>query len=242
MADFRTQQQGSDYFLFDTEFFEQIDRQHFQPEFWQTQNAITGQERGRGTTWFVRHGEKELVLRHYLRGGFVARFNKDNYWFRGWPQCRSINEFTTLHAAHQLGLPVPRPVAAYARRSGLLYQADILLERIPHARDLIRVLQQAQDEDFYHRLGQCIARLHKARIYHPDLNIKNIMVDAEGKFWLIDFDRAVVQEGQLTQEAEVLARLKRSFNKEVGRHGIQWREENWEEMMLGYEGNSALTG
>lgn len=234
MADVQTFQHGSDYFLFDTEFFEQIGRHHFQPEFWQTQNAITGQERGRGTTWFVRHRDKELVLRHYLRGGFVARFNKDYYWFRDWQHCRSINEFTTLHAAHALGLPVPRPVAAYARRIGLLYQADILLERIPHARDLIRVLQQAQDKNFYHRLGQCLAQLHQARIYHPDLNIKNIMVDVEGKFWLIDFDQARIQSGEFTQETEVLARLKRSFMKEVGRHGIQWQEESWKEMMAGY--------
>lgn len=234
MADIRTQHQCSDYFLFDSACFEQIDRQHFQPEYWQAQQAITGQERGRGTTWFVQQGDKELVLRHYLRGGFVARFNKDWYWFRDWARCRSINEFTTLHAAHRLGLPVPRPIAAYARRSGLLYQADILLERIPNAQDLIRVLQQSQDEAFYHRLGRCLAQLHQAHIYHPDLNIKNIMVDAEGKFWLIDFDRAVVQQGEFTQETEVLARLKRSFIKEVGRHGIQWQERNWGKMMEGY--------
>src|SRR5690606_27773464 len=35
----------------------------FEPSFWQARNAVTGTATGRGTTWFVRDGERHLVLR-----------------------------------------------------------------------------------------------------------------------------------------------------------------------------------
>ena len=40
------------------------------------------------------------------------------------------------------GLPVPRPAAARLVRQGAFYRADILIERIPKARDLVAILKE----------------------------------------------------------------------------------------------------
>lgn len=206
--------------------------QHFDPEFWRRGQMISGKEHGRGTTYFLRPTmpglpEAEWVLRHYLRGGLIGKLIRDLYLFTGAKNTRSLAEFQVLSILHQQGLPVPRPVAALAKRKGLVYRADILIEKIPGARDLCSVLQAPADAAFYRNLGELVARFHSAGVYHADLNIKNILLDADHKLWLIDFDRA--QLGQCTQakQDKSLARLKRSFEKERGRRGVKFQETDW---------------
>jgi 3-deoxy-D-manno-octulosonic acid kinase len=235
MTSIHCERRGRCTLVFDRHFFSELDPARFHPAFWQSLNAISGQESGRGTTWFIRDGDHQLVLRHYLRGGWVARFNRDRYLFTGWRRCRAIAEFDILQQARELGLPVPRPAAAMSVRHGLFHRNDILLERIDGARDLKSVLQVPQLPEFHRRLGQTLARFHRAGILHADLNIKNILCDAQGAFWLIDFDRARrVKQMSQAQERRVLERLQRSFIKETGRSGIQWNPSDWTYLIKGY--------
>lgn len=232
------QQQGQYYWLFDQDYFykndfdksesDVISSDFFQHEHWYREDAVTGVEKGRGTTLFVRYNERELVLRHYLRGGLVSKFNKDKYWFKSWRQCRSIAEFHILNQLIELGLPVPKPVAAQVKKSGLRYQADIMIERIDGARDLLSTLKQdSQSDAFYQSLAELVARFHRKGVYHADLNIQNILYCSDGKFWLIDFDRAQMLSPQASWQRETISRLKRSFEKEKVRHGIQWHDDSW---------------
>ena len=46
---------------------------------WRSLGAIEETAGGRGTVAFVRHGERRWVLRHYRRGGLVARILDDGY-------------------------------------------------------------------------------------------------------------------------------------------------------------------
>ena len=55
----------------------------FEPEYWRGHDAIEGSALGRGTTWFIRSGDSRFVLRHYRRGGLMARVSKDAYLWRG---------------------------------------------------------------------------------------------------------------------------------------------------------------
>ena len=223
------------YWRFDSELIAEMDRHLFTPYYWQSRDAVTGKESGRGTTWFVRHHDREWVLRHYLRGGLMSRVSKDRYLFKRWQHCRSIAEFNILHTLHNDDFPVPRPVAAQVIRHGLHYRADILLERIADAQDLVQVLKVAQSADFYQELGAMVSRFMRAGIYHADLNIQNILLDANARFWLIDFDRAKrLKPGEKWQN-RVLARLKRSFEKEQLRHGIAWQEQDWQVFLSAYQ-------
>ena len=53
------------------------------------------------------------------------------------------------------------------------------------------------------------------------------------KCWLIDFDKCGQKSGDSWKQGN-LERLHRSFVKEVGRMNIQFNEENWAELLKGY--------
>ena len=161
MTQILTKQQSPFFWQFDQRYFGDMSERYFTAQYWQTNNAIIGQESGRGTTWFVQHGETQLVLRHYLRGGMMRHLNHDRYLFNGYPKTRSIAEFNILHILLKKQLPVPTPAAAQITQQGLFYQADLLTHKIPDAQDLIQVLRQAQALEFYQELGKMIATFDK---------------------------------------------------------------------------------
>jgi len=227
MNQIENKQDGKYYWRYDAEFFNNISADYFSPEYWQQKQAIIGQETGRGTTFFVQHDEVQLVLRHYLRGGMMRHLSRDQYWFQGLEATRSFAEFTLLADLSKRGFAVPKPAAAQIVRQGLRYRADLLTHKIPKAQDLVQALQAAQSADFYLQLAEFIAGFHKQGVFHADLNIQNILQDSEGKFWLIDFDRAQLRTPDSTWQQANLKRLKRSFEKESIRHQIQWTEADW---------------
>lgn len=137
----------------------------------------------------------QAALRHYRRGGLFGKLVKDNYWFSGWEQTRCAQEFQLLLTLINADVHVPRPIAARAVKSGLTYQADLLSERIPNARDLVSILQEKPlPEGMYQKIGQEIAKMHNAGVNHTDLNIHNILIDDKDKVWIIDFDKCRKQE------------------------------------------------
>jgi 3-deoxy-D-manno-octulosonic acid kinase len=230
-----SKQYKNKHFLFNTAFFSGASSDLFCSTSWKDKGSITGQEIGRGTTWFLRHDSHDLVLRHYLRGGLVSKISQDNYVFKGLQSCRSISEFNILYQLSALGLPVPIPAAAQVIQQGITYKADLLTQRIPNAQDLVQVLKVAQDKIFYQALGQTIALFHQHGVYHADLNIQNILQDKNNKFWLIDFDRAKRLKPKPKWQLSNLSRLKRSFEKEKIRFGIKWKKSDWDVLIAAYQ-------
>ena len=230
-----SKQYENKYFLFNKVFFSTASSDLFCGSYWKDKEAITGQEAGRGTTWFLRHENHDLVLRHYLRGGLISKISRDSYIFKSLQSCRSISEFNILNQLNTLNLPVPVPAAAQVIRRGITYKADLLTQRIPNAKDLVQVLKVAQDEVFYQKLGQMIALFHQHGVYHADLNIQNILQDSHNKFWLIDFDRAKQRKPKQAWQLSNLRRLKRSFEKEKVRFGIKWKVTDWDTLISAYQ-------
>ena len=208
----------------------------FDPQAWPHSEAI-GQG-GRGSAWFVGDHTGDYVLRHYRRGGFIGRLNRDLYWFTGRARSRPFLEFRLLDSLHCLGLPVPEPIAARCERIGPLYRADLLTRRIPGSETLAEMLlRDALSAAQWQALGQLLKRFHDAGAYHADLNAHNIMRDKDGQFFLIDFDR-----GELRTPGDWCAgnlqRLLRSLNKLAQLHGAQWagHEDGWQALQSGYRG------
>ncbi|MBJ6609787.1 MAG: 3-deoxy-D-manno-octulosonic acid kinase [Candidatus Thiothrix moscowensis] len=214
--------------------------EHFEPRWWQEQQAVIGQSHGRGVTWFVRLDTQELVLRHYYRGGMLGRLLHDRYLFNGFLRSRAVAEFRLLEMMRKQGLPVPQPCAVRLIRHGFFYRFDILLERIPHAHDLIHLLQtRPLTEQEWHTIGRTIRRLHDANIHHADLNSHNILLDAVGKAWLIDFDKGKQQADGDWKQAN-LDRLLRSFRKETGLNpALHWQASDWQALLAGYDRNDS---
>lgn len=212
----------------------------FEPSFWHARNAITGTATGRGITWFVRDGERELVLRHYRRGGLFGRLIKDLYAGLDPANSRAMRELALLAAMRKEDLPVPVPIGARLHRIGPLYRADLLIGRIPAARDLLAVLQSAPlTASQWQQIGAMIGRFHTAGIDHTDLNIHNILLDSDGQSWLIDFDKCDRRPAGPWQQAN-LARLQRSFEKEKRLHpDLCWTGAEWQALLNGYSSSGA---
>lgn len=209
--------------------------EHFDPIWWQKQDAIVGQSHGRGVTWFVHLGQQGLVLRHYYRGGIMGKLLHDRYGFTGFQRSRAVLEFHLLEQMRQYGLPVPQPCAVRLTRHGLFYRADILLERIPAAKDLVHRLQtHALTLSEWQAIGQAIRRFHDSNIDHADLNIHNILLDANNTPWLIDFDKSKQRNDGVWKQNN-LDRLLRSFRKEQRLNpALHWQESDWQALLTGY--------
>jgi 3-deoxy-D-manno-octulosonic acid kinase len=225
---------NSHVMLFDAEHFSEPTPQMFTGQYWQAQNAITGQAKGRGTTYFFEHNKNEYVLRHYRRGGLIGKVLSDQYLYTGLEQSRAWQEFTLLQHMRTLDLACPAPIAAMLNRRGLYYQADLISTKIPNAQDLHHILlNQNLPEDVCQKIGQTIAEFHNQQIYHHDLNIHNIMLDNEQKAWLIDFDKCAVKSGSAWKSTNI-QRLKRSFEKEQRLHKIHWQTADWQALLSAY--------
>jgi 3-deoxy-D-manno-octulosonic acid kinase len=184
----------------------------FDPDFWQSRSQLTAVDGGRGAAWFVG-ASGHWVLRHYRRGGFVARISRDLYWWNGEAAVRSFAEWRLLELLCSRGLPVPRPVAASYRRYGLGYRCDLITQRLANTQSLSRVLKSAAlQEESWARVATVVAQLHRNGVDHADLNAHNLLLDDQGRVSVIDFDRSRVRTPGNWQESNV-RRLHRSLLK-----------------------------
>ncbi|MEJ2514944.1 MAG: 3-deoxy-D-manno-octulosonic acid kinase [Gammaproteobacteria bacterium] len=211
------------------------------PAAWKDQHTGAA-GRGRGGVTFVSAPGGEWAIRHYRRGGLFGRLVRDHYLWTGDERTRSWSEWRMLEALRARGLPVPRPVAALFRRSGLLYTADIATVRIPYAEPLsARLAGAGPDAQPWAVIGRTIAGFHAAGAFHPDLNAHNILVDAAGQPWLIDFDKGKFRsEGDWRRSN--LQRLERSLHKIAAEPGAPpFSAEGWNALVEGYaEGGAGL--
>lgn len=183
------------------------------PAEWRRQGRVIGEAPGRGASLFLDAGTEEWVLRTYFRGGLIARLSEQRYVWTGLQQTRAFREFHLTAGLHAQGLPVPRPVAAGVTRHGLTYQAALITVRIPGTRALAELLVSGEaDDDLLQRVGRTVRRFHDAGLDHVDLNARNLLVDPQGKVWLIDLDRCRLHPKGAWQAGN-LARLERSLAK-----------------------------
>lgn len=197
---------------------------------------------GRGQAHRVDHGEQLWVLRHYRRGGWVARFNPDRYPATTTSLSRGMQELVLLREMVSLGLPVPEGVAARCVRQRPWmgqwspYRADILVSFIPNTRNLAQWLDHhGLTPETWTAVGRTIAQLHHHQVHHSDLNCHNILLNNKGQVWLIDFDKCARRSGH-DWKTNNLNRLLRSLRKEmVRRPGFCWDESNWAPLIDGYE-------
>jgi 3-deoxy-D-manno-octulosonic acid kinase len=192
---------------------ERFDPDWFEPEHWRAQDKVAGTRGGRGTALLVAAPFGESVLRHYRRGGMVARLLGDRYLWKSAEGTRSFAEFRLLATLREKGLNVPSPVAARYRRRGAWYRADILTRRIDKATTLAeRIAVGDVDANVAAAVGAQIARFHAQGVFHADLNAHNVLLNDAG-VWLIDFDRGALRAPARAWQQANMARLRRSLLK-----------------------------
>jgi len=174
----------------------------------------------------------------------VARFVKDRYIWRGLSQTRAWREWHLLAELWEKKLPVPQPVAARVLRLGLFYRADILMCRIPKSETLAdSLMESAMAVSLWQKLGQMLRNFHAAGVFHADLNARNILLDGQENFHLIDFDRGRLRKPDRRWQQANILRLKRSLAKfsdkaEKQQTRFYFSESDWQALLQGYDGNS----
>ncbi len=234
---------GPDVVWADPAFFATADPRLFDLDWWRQHGSVTPRAAGRGNVHSVSDTRQDYLLRHYYRGGLMAHLSRDLFLAQALRTTRAMAEFSLLARLSAQGLPVPRACAARMRRvAGAWYRADILVLRIPDAHDVAALLhkQHALTPPEWHTLGRAMRQLHDAQVWHSDLNCHNLMLDAAGKAWIVDFDKCAVRCGDDWKQAN-LDRLQRSLRKELRLDAsFAWREEEWQYLIAGY-GTGALT-
>ena len=216
---------------------QEITESLFDPEFWRARGELSAVTAGRGSAWFIASGQREWVLRHARRGGFIARFLRDGYVWAGEDRVRSFAEWRLLQQMTLWGLPVPKPVAARYQRAGLFYRCDLITQRIVGAQPLSAVLaEHALPETQWRAVGAVIARLHEAGVDHADLNAHNVLIGGAGGVSVIDFDRGRLRRAPPGRWAwGNLQRLRRSLDKiSRGLPADRWTAPAWDGLMAGY--------
>ena len=223
--------------VYDKAVINQISGKSFAAQGWDMATSVTGKFRsaGRGNTLIVSNGDREYVLRHYLRGGLPGKVIRDKYLWTGQRETRAFAEWYLLAKLYRLGLPVPRPAAARYVRTGPVYSADLLTVRIPAIRSLAeRIAESPGDANFWRKIGAQVQRFHKAGVFHADLNAYNVQLGPADKLYLLDFDRGGIREPGHWQQQNI-ARLHRSLNKLKQADGsLNFGAAEWDAFLDGY--------
>jgi 3-deoxy-D-manno-octulosonic acid kinase len=220
--------------LYDASRCDQPDERIFARGHWHAAGSLQETAGGRGTVAFIRDDERRWVLRHYRRGGLVARLLGDRYVWTGANRTRAFREWRLLRELRAAGLPVPAPVAARYERDGLFYRADLVTTELPTRRTLAHALADGPlDAVKWRAVGTCVGRLHAYGVHHADLNAHNLLLGDDGSVYVLDFDRGR-QRPRGDWEQAVLERLQRSLRKvTAGLPAGRFDDAAWQHLLRG---------
>jgi 3-deoxy-D-manno-octulosonic acid kinase len=222
--------------LYDASRAGNADASWFDRQWWSGRGVVRQSAEGRGSAVFINADARQLVLRHYRRGGWMARLLGDRYFWQSEPLTRSYIEWHLLYVMHRAGLPVPVPIAAcYFRAGRWSYTADLLTEQIPAASSLASRLQvEPLPLSGWIAVGRCLRRFHDDGVDHADLNAHNVLLDEAGTVWLVDFDRGQLRHPGYWCDGN-LVRLRRSVEK-ITEHlpPERFSEADWASLLDGY--------
>ncbi|GAB56134.1 3-deoxy-D-manno-octulosonic acid kinase [Glaciecola punicea ACAM 611] len=211
---------------------------HFDNDFLKRKKLITQIAKGRGIVYFFTLGNTELVLRHYKRGGLVAKVSNDSFIFTRISHTRCYEELSVLQHLRDKKVNVPKPIAGKITRKGLFYSADIITEVISNAVELNEILlSEGVVAATWQAIGLQIKKMHNAQVYHGDINVKNILLSRQTtppSIHLLDFDKCAIKRGDDWKNANLL-RFKRSLLKQVSKSPhYHYRQRDWDALLAGY--------
>jgi tRNA A-37 threonylcarbamoyl transferase component Bud32 len=175
-------------------------------------------------------GETCAVVRHYRRGGILGPLLRDTYFGRE----RFLAEVRVSEWARSHGVPTAEVLAMRSQRTGLgLYRGDLITREIEGSQDMDRYLrallekepsQLARRKETVRSVALLLQGMHRAGLYHADLNLKNIVIrfTQQGvNSYVIDLDRArVIRPLHSRLRIRNLVRLYRSLDKQGYLDGV----------------------
>jgi 3-deoxy-D-manno-octulosonic acid kinase len=139
----------------------------FEPDWLINQNLVNKTASGRGLVYFFNALNENCVLRHYYRGGLMAKVSKDKFLFRQLKSSRPFQELTLLAHLYAAGLNVPKPIAARLRHTSLQYTADIITGAIPRTQELHeQLLHHPIKKSIWIEIGATLRKMHDLQACH----------------------------------------------------------------------------
>lgn len=164
------------------------------------------------------------LIRHYQRGGVFGGLLKD--FFLG--KKRFLREVRVSEWARGENIPTAEVLALRIEHKGLgLYSGDLVTREIEGSEDLDEYLKLARarergtkdpGKEILRSVALLLQGMHRAGLYHADLNLKNILVQITERgvsSYVIDLDRArVIKPLGSRMRIRNLVRLYRSLDKQ----------------------------
>jgi len=179
---------------------------------------------GRGSCYSIPVGTSDrVVLRHYHHGGLLAPLTGDLFWG---PTPRPLVEMQVSEQLRSRGVLTPEVLGMFWRYCGLwFYEADLVTREVTSSVDLAKYLlsswnvpaQKKQRRQVIETVGRALLGMHEAGLDHPDLNLRNLLVQRVGQhidIWVLDLDKArIVDPLPESFRLGQLRRLQRSLDK-----------------------------
>jgi len=178
------------------------------------------------------------VVRHSMRGGWVAKISRDLYFL----PTRGLTELVTSLRLRAMGVSTPEVLAYVSYPTWVLFRRfDIATREISNGHDLSVVLARVTDQPHrvmvFDAIAKLLRALAQAGAHHQDLNLKNILMTAgEGEgldAYVLDVDRVQFHSpGSPLVAMANLDRLLRSMRKWRDRGDISFSAEDEEYLRL----------
>lgn len=176
-------------------------------------------------------GGADVVVRHSMRGGALARTGSDLFL----PPTRGLRELINSLRLRMAGVPTPELVAFVTYRAGPVFRrSDVATAEIKDGHDLSVVLREMPTgehrEACLRAAGKLVGSLNRVGAHHPDLNTRNILVTwdadhgARGHVLDVDRIRFHVPDDPMVVKANI-DRLERSLRKLRDTGTIDIRDE-----------------
>jgi 3-deoxy-D-manno-octulosonic acid kinase len=161
-------------------------------------------------------GLGSVVIKHYRRGGLLRYIIKHRYLKFG--KTRAQREFELLDIVGTLGINIPQPIA-YAHRGHLFYRAWLVTREIhqPVSLSCLSLQDEKKTKAAMASVIEQVVSLIQNDILHVDLHPGNVLVDATGKVYLLDFDKGTVYYGN---RQKLINRYLSRWQRAVNKHGL----------------------
>ncbi len=156
------------------------------------------------------------VVKHYRRGGMIARLNKEHYLRTGKTRCQK--EYEQMVRARQAGVNCPEPIA-FVFKGLVLYRGWLVTKEIPHQQTLARLSLQEPERlpAVMNPFRQQLERLVAHGVWHVDLHPGNVLVDDAGRVYLVDFDKTRTFRGS---KKRLLRKYRKRWRRAVKKHRL----------------------
>jgi hypothetical protein len=144
---------------------------------------------GRGAPGVFDFGRKTYVVRQYLHGGWLRGITRGA--FPG--EKRASDELHITTYLEEQGFPVVRPFGYISRTGVLANQLFFITFYEGDARDLMEYFKASGERDrlrMARKLAVYFFMLVDLGVYHPDLHLKNVLVNPSARLSFLDFDKA----------------------------------------------------